>query len=175
MSLLTIALICLVGQPPRLSQRFDDASAAELMQLRRQFDAAELAAIREFDAAMGTAAARVAMPVDHYRDQRAGPELGAVTWTPEQKRRAARAWPLRLKKIDEAEARLIDRTLVVLHRFGYKSRDLPPIRRRKWDGPAVIAFNGPGGDRTPESRALLREVIRLWNLTARETPATTRR
>ena len=170
MSFLAIALVCLVGQSPRLSQVFDEVGARELMQLRRQFDAAELAAIREFDTAMGTAAVKLAMPVENYREQRAGRELSAIHWTPEQKRRAARAWPTRLKKIDDAEAVLIDRTLVVLNRVGYNGHDLPRIRRRKWDGPAVIAFNGPGGGRTPESRALLREVIRLWNLSARERP-----
>lgn len=110
MSLLTIVLVCLVSQSPRLSLVFDDSSAEELMQLRRQFDSAELSAIREFDTAMGAAATRVAMPVENYRDQRAGRELSAVNWTPEQKRLAARAWPLRLTKVDEAEAVLISRT-----------------------------------------------------------------
>jgi hypothetical protein len=154
--------------PLRLSSIFDDATARELMQLRRRFDEAELGAIREFDAAVGTAAAKVAIPAESYRKQLATPELGRQAWTPEQRRRAARAWPIRLKKIDEAEAVLTGRTLVILQRFGFKEHDLPPIRRRKWAGPAVIGFNGPGPTRSPESRALLREVHRLWNLSTRQ-------
>ena len=140
------------------------------MRLRRQFDEAELAAIREFDAAMGGTGVKVAVPVDAYRHQLATREFGQQQWTPEQKRRAASAWPIRLKKVDAAEVRLTEQTLAILKRFGFRENHLPPVRRRKWDGPAVIGFNGPGGGNSPESRALLREVHRLWNLSGRQQP-----
>lgn len=160
--LLLTVVIATSGQSNGLSAVFGDPAARELMQIRRSFDEAELAAIREFDTAMGSAVARTAVPMEAYRTQRA--PAGESKWSDEQKRRAASAWPRRQKKIDEAEKLLSTRTVAVLRRFGYKESRLPSIQRRKWDGPAAYVFTSP---MPSESRVLLEELRRLWNLSGR--------
>jgi hypothetical protein len=145
---------------------FDPATQQQLIELRRAFDQAELAAIREFDRALGAAQARIAIPRDNYERQLATKAAGQYHWTPEQRRRAAAAWPARRQKLDEAEAALSQRTVAILKRFGYQEDALPRIRRRKWDGPAVYAFM-PAASLSPRSLALLREVRRLWTISGR--------
>jgi hypothetical protein len=156
------------AQSTPLSEVFDDDTARELMRLRREFDDAELAAIREFDDAIGSASVRVAIPIGHYRNQLATREMAEDRWTPEQKRRSARAWPARQKRIDVAEALFSTRTATVLKPFGFKEDRLPPVRRRKYDGPPVYGFNSFRGNVPKESRALLQEVRRLWSLSVRQ-------
>jgi hypothetical protein len=143
---------------------FDDATARELMRLRRQFDEAELAAIREFDAAMGDQKANIAVPIDRYRNQAAPTSVTNHRWTEEQKHRSAKAWPVRERKVNDAEASLSNGTTALLRPFGYKEAGLPSIRRRKWVGPAAYAFNSSV---TPESRALMQELRRLWVVSGR--------
>jgi hypothetical protein len=142
---------------------FDDSTAVELMQLRRQFDEAELAAIREFDAAVDFEGINVAIPSVNFRRQQATADFVESTWTPEEKERAAKSWPIRQQKIDEAEAMLGARTVAVLERFGYAADHLPTVRRRKWVGPAVYGYTGV---LPTESRPLLRELRRIWALSA---------
>ena len=163
-------LVGALGQ--QVSTVFDDATAHELMQLRRQFDEAELRAIRAFDAAVR--APRVAIPLNQYRNQLATREVAKQHWTPDQKRRAAAAWPTRQKSIAEAEEILSTRTASILKRFGFKDDRIPPVRHRKWDGPAVYGFNGFRGDVPPDSRALLQELRRLWVISARHGSASAR-
>ncbi len=150
-----------------LSSLFDDASARELMSLRRQFDDAELAAIREFDAAVGSD--RIAIPIEAYRLQTA-PRGTFDHLTIEQRHRAADAWPLRSKKIAEAEAQLRTRTVAVLKRFGYRDDHLPSVRRRKWVGPAVYGFHSVPISVGAEAWPMLQELRRLWTLSGRQPP-----
>jgi hypothetical protein len=164
---LTLAMAA-SSQPAVLSAVFDDATARQLMQLRHEFDEAELAAIREFDAAVGLVHKTLSIPVESYRTQRAPAGLKEDDWSEEQKRRAATAWPRRQRRVDDAEASLSTRTAAVLKRFGYTEDRLPSIRRRKWDGPAVYAFNF-NFTVSAESRVLLQELRRLWTLSGRLT------
>ena len=62
---------------------FDAATARELIDARREFDAAELRAIAAFDRAIGGEPRRVAVPVQQYRDQVASPALREIQWSEE--------------------------------------------------------------------------------------------
>ena len=160
---------------------FDAATARELIDARREFDAAELRAIAAFDRAIGGEPRRVAVPVQQYRDQVASPALREIQWSEEQRRRSGAATPARVAAVDAAEQRLQQRTLAALKRFfaqeraagritpaayervaGGELRDnyFPSIRRRKWAGPAVTGFRQE--IRTVEYRQVLAEVRKLW-------------
>jgi hypothetical protein len=177
------------GAPYAVETWFDAATARELMDARSAFDAAELNAIAEFDKSMGAHRAVVAMPPDQYRDQVSSPALRERTWTDEQRRRSAVASEPRNAAVDAAEEQLRRRTLAALKRFFARERSqgrisasdyarlvagelgadyFPSIRCRKWAGPAVIGFRSP--IRTPEYRAVLAEVRRLWAAHVRGAP-----
>jgi hypothetical protein len=168
---------------------FDAATARELMDARREFDTAELKAIADFDKAVATQRAPIAIPATQYRDQVASPALRAISWTAAEQRRSEAATPIRLAAVDEAERRLQRRTLTVLKTFLARERDagrlsrdayarvtkgqladtyVPSIRRRKWAGPAVNGFRQEV--RSPAYRQLLGEVRKLWSAQAAGTP-----
>jgi hypothetical protein len=175
-----------VAEPRAVQTWFTPGIARELIAARIEFDHAELRAIAEFDQRMGQYSARVSMPLAQYRDQVSGPALRQREWSAEQRRRSALASGPRDAAVDEAEAMLQRRCVTALTQFfAQELRDrritpadydrltrgelgtnyFPSIRRRKWTGPAVIAFRAP--IRTPEYRQVLQEVRRLWAAAAR--------
>jgi hypothetical protein len=175
--------------PAAVSTWFDAATARELSEARQEFDDAELKAIAEFDEAVGTRRAPIAMTAAEYRDQVASPALRAIPWTLAEQRRSEAATPIRLAAVDEAERRLQRRTLTALKTFFARERDsgrlsreayarvsagelaggyFPSIRRRKWTGPAVTGFRQEV--RSPAYRQVLGEVRKLWAAQAAGTP-----
>jgi hypothetical protein len=100
----------------------------------------------------------------------------------EQQRRAAPAWAVRSRKVDAAAAELGERTFATVRAFFEKElkasrisradyqrftrqirkETFPPIRRRKWAGPAVYAFNGPVEGTSKEYSLVLQQIRKLW-------------
>lgn len=177
---------------------FDPNTARDLMTWRREFDAAEAQAVADFDEAMGQYRNVVAMPIEAYRDQAyrdqvAGREVArarSAAWLTEQQKRAAAAWLVRNKRVDAAEAELRRKTVATLKAFfnrelkerriskadherfaggDLEKNEFLSIRRRKWAGPAVYAFNGTRA-LTPEYLVVLREVRKLWHAQAISVP-----
>jgi hypothetical protein len=182
-----------VGQPPGkgmpafgvIETWLNLATAQQLIEYRKKFDAAELAAITEFDAALGPYRDVAAMSAQDYRNQRAGHEVRPLRdahWISEQQRRAAPAWVVRNRKVDAAAAELGEQTFAAVRAFFDKQLEagripradylrftreirtetFPPIRRRKWAGPAVYAFNGPMQGSTREYLLVLQQIRKLW-------------
>lgn len=166
--------------PAPVTTWFDSVAAMELLDARREFDAAELKAIADFDRAIGETR-RIGLPVQQYRDQVASPELREVRWSDQQRRRSELATPARLAAVDAAERRLEQRSVAALKQFFARERAagrispaayrrvaggelgsnyFPSIRRRKWAGPAVTGFRQEV--RTAEYRRVLAEVRKLW-------------
>lgn len=180
------------ANPVPITTWFDVATARELIDARREFDAAELKAIAAFERAVGGEPRRVALPVQQYRDQVASPALREIPWSEEQRRRSGAATPARVAAVDAAEERLQQRTLAALKRFfaleraagritpaayervaggELRANYFPSIRRRKWAGPAVNGFRQE--IKTAEYRRVLAEVRKLWaaDATGREVVA----
>ena len=172
--------------PAPVATWFDAATARELMDARREFDAAELEAIAAFEQAVGGEPRRAwRFPSSSTLDQAASPALRQIRWSENQRRRSGAAMPVRLAAVDAAEHGLQRRTLAALQRFFVQERAagritpaayervaggelranyFPSIRRRKWAGPAVTGFRQE--IRTAAYRQVLAEVRKLWSAQA---------
>jgi hypothetical protein len=168
---------------------FDSSTARDLMASRAEFDAAEVNAVAEFDRALGEYHEVVMLPAKDYENQVVGREVQITQnseWRDEQHKRAGPAWIVRNRRIDSAEATLKRKTLASLKAFfgselraarisatdyrrfagvDLEANAFPSIRRRKWSGPAVYAFN-PSQRFTPEYVIVLQEVRKLWQAQA---------
>lgn len=181
-----------VSAPAPLKTWFDPVAAAQIMAARATFDAAENTILAEAARIVGPYHDVMVISREHYRQQRAGHVQQAVRsagWRYEQQRRAAYADVVTRPKMAAARDALKKETLSALRAFFERelsaeriSRShyrrytseiregvFPDFRPRKWAGPAIYEFRGTTV--SPEYRAILREVRRLWQAQGRRESA----